>query len=489
MDRALENRNALRMFLVALAAGLLASLAFVIDKPLFFAAALVGLVGVIPILRNPRLGLYLTVATIPLDEVGQLGNILPMVDISITKIFALVTLMAWVLNLLVKKYRFLWHWQVGVLLLYWLWGAFTLLDALDTMRGLQELVIQGTTIAFLVLTFNLLRTKPQVLIALLAFSTVSAGTFAYAGVQRFLPGAEIAERVGWLEEGEAVSGIEVSNIEAGSVGTVKRSTGTTAHSNVLGASTAFLVPILLALLKLARYRLWQGLALAGIACCLVGAVVSLSRTGMLTYMVILPMLLLSRLVVITPPRVVLLTIAGIASIPFLPEGVTRIFDPSNYLATKSVSVSERFKLWDAALRAFVENPLTGFGFGDNRGIFDFYYNPWNPGLLTVHSTYLQVLIETGIVGLLLLLFFFYCLLRMFWRSATLYRRQGDAFGWNLSIAILISFTAFLLIGAIAFDFMRIGFKNMWFLIGCGIVLYNIAQRQEAQRRAATTSVL
>ncbi len=485
MDRAIENRNAQRVFFVALAAGLLASTAFVIDKPLFFAAGLVGLVGVIPILRNPRLGLYLTAATIPLDEVGELGNILPMIDISITKIFALVTLMSWVLNLVMRKYRFLWHWQVGVFLLYWLWGALTLFDALDTMRGLQELVIQGTTILFLILTFNLLRTKRQVLVALIAFATVSAGSFAYAGVQRILPGAEIDERIGWLEEGESVAGLEVSNIESDTIGTVKRSTGTTAHSNVLGASTAFLVPVLLALMKLARYRLWQGLALVGVGCCLVGVVVSLSRTGMLTYIVILPMLLLARLLVITPPRAALVAVAAIASIPFLPEGVTRIFNPTNYLANKSVSVSERFKLWDAAFRAFIENPLTGFGFGDNRGILDFYYSPWNTGLLTVHSSYLQVLIETGIIGLLILVFFFYCLLRMFWRAATLYRRQGDALGWNLSIAILISFTSFLIIGAIAFDFMRIGFKNMWFLIGCGIALYNIARHQEVERTGRT----
>lgn len=480
MERINTEFTSLRVFLIALAAGLLASVAFVMDKPLFFAAGLIGLVGVIPLLQNPRLGMYLTVATIPLDEVGELGNILPMIDISITKIFALITIMAWVLNIALKRIGFVWRWQMGIFLLWWLWGGLTLFDALDVKRGLQEMVIQGTTLMFVVLTFNLLRTKRQLLIALLAFSTVSAGTFAYAGIQRILPGSEIAERVGWLEEGEAASGVEVSNIESDTIGTVKRSTGTTSHSNVLGASTALLVPILLALMRLARYRLWQGLALVGIGCCAVGAVVSLSRTGMLTYAIILPMLLLARLVVITPPRAIFVGVAALASIPFLPEGVVRIFDPRNYLSGKSVSVSERFKLWDAAFRAFLENPLTGFGFGDNRGIFDFYHNPWNPGLLTVHSTYLQVLIETGIIGLSLLLFFFYCLIRMFWRAARLFQRQQDPFGWNLSIAILISFVAFLVVGAIAFDFMRIGFKNMWFLIGCGIVLYNIALRQERE---------
>ena len=124
--------------------------------------------------------------------------------------------------------------------------------------------------------------------------------------------------------------------------------------------------------------------------------VSLSRTGVLSYLLIAPMLVLAGLVTITPVRLGLVLIAIACSIPFLPEGVTRIFDLSNYFSSSSVSVSERYNLWNAALRAFYDNPLTGFGLGDNRGIFEYYHNPWNPGLLTVHNTYLQVLIETGI---------------------------------------------------------------------------------------------
>jgi len=479
MERVNPEFTPLRIFLIAAAVGLAASVTFVMDKPIFFALALIALFGAVPILQNPRLGFYLTVASIPLEEVGELGNFLP-IDISITKILALATLLAFALNVVLRKVGLVWRWQMGVMLVWWLWGGLTLFDALDVSRGMQELVIQGTTIMFVVLTFNLLRTKKQLLIALMAFAVVSAGTFAWAGVQRILPGTEIAERVGWLEEGETEAGVEVSNLEADSIGTVKRSTGTTSHSNILGTNTALLLPVLLALMRLARYRTWQFLALVGIGCCAVGAVVSLSRTGILTYVIILPMLMLARFVVVTPPRALLVGVAAIASIPFLPDGVVRIFDPRNYLSAKSVSVSERFKLWDAAIRAGFDNPISGFGFGDNRGIFDYYHNPWNPGLLTVHSTYLQVLIETGFVGLLLLLFFFYCLIRMFWRAAALFRRQRDPVGWNLTIAILISTIAFLIMGAIAYDFMRIGFKNMWFLIGCGFVLYNIAIRQEKE---------
>jgi O-antigen ligase len=135
------------------------------------------------------------------------------------------------------------------------------------------------------------------------------------------------------------------------------------------------------------------------------AVESLSRTGMLTYLIVMPMLLYTKIFRITLPGVILCGLLLVMSIPFLPEGASRIFDVSNYFSSQSVSVSERYKLWDAAIRAFMDNPVNGFGIGNNRGIFDYYYNPWNPGLLTVHCSYLQIAIETGILGLSSMLIF------------------------------------------------------------------------------------
>ena len=121
--------------------------------------------------------------------------------------------------------------------------------------------------------------------------------------------------------------------------------------------------------------------------------------------------------------------------------------------------------------------------------------PWSDGLL--HAVFqaatcrtagfntiplaAETITDAGLL-LMILLMFFACLLKMFWRAAELFKRQRDTFGWHMIIAILISFVSFLIIGAIAFDFMRIGFKNMWFLIGCGIALYNIALYQARQNQ-------
>jgi hypothetical protein len=473
---------------VAASISTVATVFFWLDKPLFFVAALVGIVGVVPIFREPRLGFYATVATIPLDEVAELGKILPMVDISIPKIFALLTIAAWAVHLVTRRMQFVWNRAATIFVVYLVIGALTILDALEVQRSLQELVIQGTTIVFFVLVFNMIREKRHLLIALALFSAVSVGTFAWAGIQRFLPGAEIQERIGWLAEGESEAGVEVSNIESQNLGkTVRRSTGTTAHSNVLATNTALLVPVLLAFMRFSRHVLLELLLWGGIACCCVGAITSLSRTGMLTYVIILPMVLYTRLLIVTPFRVALVAIAAVASIPFLPDGVARIFDISNYFSTNSVSVSERYKLWDAALRAFLDNPLSGFGIGNNRGILDYYIDPWNPGLLTVHNSYLQIVIETGIFGLLTMLVFFGTVLYLFFLARRRFVRQGDHVGATFSSALMISTIAFLLIGGIAFDLMRIGFKNMWLVMGCSVALYHMAVRADEARAGAGTS--
>lgn len=461
--------------------GVLIAVLLPLGKPLLVIAVAAGVLVAVPVFMYPRLGLYLTIAAIPLDEVGKLGALLPFVNISVVKVLALLTLGAWVLHLLSRRLDFVWRSEVGVLLGYMVVGALSLVDSREVQRGLQEMVIFGSTVLFFVMVFNLLRTKRHVVTALVVLSVVSAATFAYAGLQRFLPGAEIAERVGWLEEGEAAAGVEISNIESDSIGTVRRSTGTAAHSNVLAANTAFLFAVLAGLFALASRTSVKLLALLAMACCLVGAVVSLSRTGMLTYLVVVPLLLAAGLLRVTPMRVVLLCVVALASIPFLPDGVSRIFDPTNYLSGQSVSVSERLKLWQAAASAFVDHPFNGMGLGNNRGIFDYYHNPWNPGLLTVHSSYLQILIETGLPGLLVLCYFFYRVARLMARARGLFMLAGDRVGCVLSTSLLIALVSFLLIGAVAFDFMRIGFKNMWLFMGCGVVLYRIAVEQHARQ--------
>ncbi|OZU88372.1 hypothetical protein CIL03_12035 [Virgibacillus indicus] len=64
--------------------------------------------------------------------------------------------------------------------------------------------------------------------------------------------------------------------------------------------------------------------------------------------------------------------------------------------------SGRSELWDRIINKIIENPLFGYGLGTNaRDITD--------TTLTSHNQYLQVLIETGIIGLILFIFLLYAI--------------------------------------------------------------------------------
>jgi putative inorganic carbon (HCO3(-)) transporter len=462
------------VYLIFAALGTIATVFLVTDSVKFYAAIPVGVIGLLVIISRPRLGFYLTIMSIPLEMAGKIGNILPFVNLTLAKIFALATLLAWTVHVLARKTQIVWPKEVIVLCLYFIAGLISLIDAEEQTRGYQELIILASTIIFLFLVCNLIRSREHMTRTLALFAVVSLATFAYAVVQRVLPNTEIKERIGWLEEGEASNGLEVSGIESKSIGVVRRATGTTAHSNVLAADTAFLVPILFGFMNLSRNRWIKILLWTGVGICFAAAIASLSRTGMLTYLLILPMLLATKLLRINIVGILLGFIGFLASIPFLPEGISRIFNPELYLSKNSVSVSERYKLWDAAIRALADHPFNGMGIGNNRGIFAYYENSWNPGLLTVHNSYLQVGIETGMIGMAAILAFIIFLLYRGLKARRIYAKLGDEWGYVMSTSIMISITAFFIMGALAYDFMRIGFKNMWLMMGCLVLLHRLA---------------
>lgn len=68
----------------------------------------------------------------------------------------------------------------------------------------------------------------------------------------------------------------------------------------------------------------------------------------------------------------------------------------------------RIRLWQFSIKAFKERPVNGIGLGNwKRGYFNYKkHNVKNPNLIPhAHNNYLQILSETGIIGLLGFLYF------------------------------------------------------------------------------------
>jgi O-antigen ligase len=127
-----------------------------------------------------------------------------------------------------------------------------------------------------------------------------------------------------------------------------------------------------------------------------------SRGGMIASMVALLVIPLT-ISNLSPGKLVLaiamLAISGALAVSYVPDKVV------DRLATTGASVEDmslggRFRLWKAGMHAFTERPIMGYG----TSAFKQAINPELGALTQVaHNSYLSVLVEEGIVGLMLYL--------------------------------------------------------------------------------------
>lgn len=146
-----------------------------------------------------------------------------------------------------------------------------------------------------------------------------------------------------------------------------------------------------------------------------------SRGGMVATLVALLIMPLT-VARLSPGRraiaIVLLCISGAVAVRYIP--VTLI----ERLATTTTEVEEgrlggRYKIWAAGVRAFAQRPVVGYGTSAFKKAID----PW---LLTrtqvAHNSYLSVLVEQGMVGLLLYLMMFFAVWQAVLKLPQLERR-------------------------------------------------------------------
>lgn len=80
------------------------------------------------------------------------------------------------------------------------------------------------------------------------------------------------------------------------------------------------------------------------------------------------------------------------------------------LTPGNFSIIERLSHWEAALAMWADSPWLGQGLGNYAAVYsEFYIPPWEDPLGHAHNYFLNVLAETGVLGLIVYL--------MFWASA------------------------------------------------------------------------
>lgn len=146
------------------------------------------------------------------------------------------------------------------------------------------------------------------------------------------------------------------------------------------------------------------IAVLGVVITFLGVFYTISRTSiLLVFTAIGLVILLNPNRKTNIPLIVLFMVLAL-TLTLMSDSIIKLISsilPS--IAQRTDTIGLRFKLWDAAWRMWLDHPLAGVGIGMYRfnltnyavGIPLFYTS------LVAHSTYFQLLSETGIIGLLL----------------------------------------------------------------------------------------
>lgn len=465
----------------------------VLGQPWLYLAVIPGITVALAILRSPVLGLYLIAATLPLDVAGNLLSVTGTFNISIAWVFTLLTIGSWLVNLLLYRQLPVWTGEVSVLVLYLLNGIVSLTSAVEFDRGVEEAVRVSQTIMFFLMAINLIKTRAQLKTTIALLVGASVCTFAYAIVQKYLPANIIQERaLDLLRPGAVTYGVELGKVDTQGLEHVERVTGTTVHSGVLALDCAYLLPFMIAYLKIKRSAPAQLAGWGAVAVTFGAFSTTLSRSGFLTLGFTLIMLVMVGLLKIGPVRFMAIAAALAIALPFVPDGyIERVLNPASYVRSNSGSLNGRLEMWAASMQAIFDHPLRGFGIGNEHGIFDYWKPELRDELGTVMNTFLQIAMEAGIFGLLIFLLFTWMIFRALISGRAAYRKLGEQDMVLIGTAFLVLLCA-LVVSWMSVEFLRGGFKNIWLLLACVVAYSRIAalsySRLEAVPQQRQTAV-
>lgn len=184
------------------------------------------------------------------------------------------------------------------------------------------------------------------------------------------------------------------------------------NANVYAEILVMLIPFVAIMVLNVKEILGKMIALIILGGALVALAETYSRAGYLAIVVVFMVFVLFKNWKLIP----LFLVIGILCIPLLPD---TIFNRIMTIATGDSSINSRYVTYDSAKKYLVDNWLTGTGLGTDIGqkavnSYSYYSNGFK--FIHSHNTYMQIWIETGVLGILL---FLGAMINWFKRSSSL----------------------------------------------------------------------
>jgi O-antigen ligase len=267
-------------------------------------------------------------------------------------------------------------------------------------------------------------------------------------------------------------------VNTGAAADAARLEGTAGDPNFLAAGVVSALVLAAGLMVTARHPLMKLALLSAIGVLAYGLVASQSRGGLVAVLVVL----LAAFVFFKRRRayvaLMALVLVGAAAAFFsaTPDALDRITSATN-------GGSGRSGLWTVAWRATGDYPVTGVGLENFSEVSRDYTR--QPGVLervqkiaeqdtVVHNMYLQMLVETGIVGLALFGAVIVLSVSAAWQAGRMAERRGDGELEVLARAVLVATLGIL---AASFFISAQVDRRVWILLALGPAALAIARRR------------
>jgi len=257
--------------------------------------------------------------------------------------------------------------------------------------------------------------------------------------------------------------------------------GTLGDPNLLAAGLVPAMVLVVGLLVGRRAIVWRGLGVVALAVLAGGLAASGSRGGLIA----LVAALLAAVVVAQRRRVALVATVSVLTLGGMILAVW--LQPSVWEQRSSAlgPGSGRADLWDVAWHVAADHPFTGVGLDNYPDVAGEYVRRVGPlravDLIAnepheAHNLYLQMLAETGLVGLALFVGFSVACLRSAWRAAERFEAAGYPADAVLARAVLVAGFGMLVSGV----FISAGVdRRLWALLALGPALLAAARRDGA----------
>lgn len=442
---------------------------------------LIGVVVSVSMLMWPFWALFLTVISVPIERIGRFTNDSSQYTFSLMRAMGLITLAALLLQVSVLRRKLRVPLPTVLYGIYLLFGLFSLTYTTDSFDGIRQLPAFFGNLLFLFLIPNLVRTRPQVKLLLVAWLTVTTaiGVFTIYGWHK---GSAVTDSrfhsTGERSTDERFAVVLQDQAEFDLDAKIPRALGPTSHPAVYAINNIMTLPFFAWLITYSQKNRYSFLAAAGGLVVIYNVLLTNTRAALIAMCFVLALIVVTGLIRLNWRIAAVVVVLAFTAVPLLPSALyARIFRTSNYTAQRSATLSARFLYWGAAWDAFTEHPLLGVGIGNQSEIPARVKSIHTPANSSAHCEYLFSLIEVGLIGYSVLVSFFVVLYRRCRKTERFFRSTGERETAAILTAARVLFWG-VLFYALQVDCFHFPLKGWWLVMGLVLALSDMTLAKE-----------